>query len=207
MSQDDSDKLQPPKLFRRRRDQRPAEPEPEAAPEPADTKVMEQPADEPATAPTPEPEPGPAPEPEPAPEPAAPRSKRPRLRLRRPRVRVNGYVAAGLSGLVSGAALVALTWLCLQATGQGSSIGGKVGLPLLAAVFVVGIVIGALALRLLGVASPATTAFLGTGAVAVVAMFGIGTHLDSTWGAGLVVVIAVAAYLLARWFVARFIEA
>jgi hypothetical protein len=198
----DEEKLQAPRLFRRRRDQRPPEPAPAPAPEAsseaADTRVMEQPVPEPA--------------PEPAPAPAAPRRRRPRPKLRRPSVRVpalrvNAYAAAGLAGLVCGLVLVGLTWLALQATDQGSSVGGRVGLPLLVVIFVVGVVVGGLLLRVLGAPSPGTTAFLGTGAVAVIAMFGIGTHLDTTWAAGLVVVISVAAYLVARWFAARFIEA
>jgi uncharacterized membrane protein YwzB len=136
------------------------------------------------------------------------RGQRPAAR-RRPSVRVpspDGYVAAAVAGLVSGVVLVALTWLALQATDHGSTVGGRVGLPLLLVIFMAGVIVGGLLLRLLATGSAGTTAFLGTGAVAVVAMFGIGRHLDTTWAAGLVVVISVAAYVVVRGFVLRFVE-
>lgn len=134
----------------------------------------------------------------PAKPPKAPRERRRLPRLRRPAE----LVSVALVGLVSGAALAGLTWAFIQADP-----GEHLTFVYVVLVFVVAVTIGWLVLRLLGVRSPGTIAFLGTGIVAMVAICIGSGPLDTLGGAIGVIVGSVPAYALSGWVTQRFIDA
>jgi hypothetical protein len=147
-------------------------------------------------------------EPEPAREPKAPK---PPKAPREPReVPVSdGPLAAGLVGLVVGVFLVVAVWLCEQLSQQSrgtTSLGGA-GFPLLVGIFILAVVGGALLLRLAKTPSPGSVSFLATGLVAVLSMLFLADHSDSFVAGVVVVVLAIAAFVLSRWVSVRYIDA
>jgi hypothetical protein len=172
----DLGKLEPPKLFRRRRSEAPATVEEQA---------REAPAPEPTHEPTHEPTLR-------TPAAAQPRS---------PRRPLDPYAVCGAVGLVTGALLAGLTWAALQIGDAGR---GAFFVVLL--VFVAAVAAGVGLLRLAQVESAGTIAFLATGVVAVVAMLVGSDTLESWGGAIGVGVAAMLAYPAARWLTASYID-
>jgi hypothetical protein len=150
-----------------------------------------------------EPEHAPAPElvaePEPEPE--------PRRRAKR-EWKPGGMAGALLSGLVVGLGIVGLTWASLRSceTVQGTSSCGDVGYPMLGLILVVMVLVGWLLLKLLRVADPASTSFLGTGLAVVVALLVLVDHLMDRSMVVVVPVICAATFGLAHWVTRTFIE-
>ena len=208
MGNDSGNKLEPPKLFGRKKPEQPAKSA--KAPHEAtagdghaadDTQVLEPVAAEPTTA-----------EPDKAPTPA--RAAKPATKskpAKKPRdIPVSdGHLAAALVGLVVGLFLAVAVWLCEEISQQtrGTSSLGSAGFPLLVGVFILAVVGGAALLRLAKTPSPGSVSFLGTGLVAVLAMLFLSDHTDSFASAVVVVVVAIAAFLLSRWVTVRYIDA
>lgn len=120
----------------------------------------------------------------------------------------DGPLAAALVGLVVGVFLVAAVWVCEQISQQsrGTTSLGRAGVPLLLAIFVLAVVGGTLLLRLAKTPSPGSISFLATALVAVLALLFIGDR-DSLWAGIVVVILAIAAFVLARWVTLRYIDA
>ena len=137
---------------------------------------------------------------EPVPEdppPAEPKRSRP-IRLHVP-----GPVAAVLTGVVVGLALVGLTSACLLlcTTWRGTSSCGRPGILLLLAITVVAAVLGAVLLRLLGVATAGSTSLLG-----VLFLLALLPVVDRWWLAVAVPVLAMLTYLAAWWLTTTYVE-
>ena len=213
MAEGDTGKDQPslelPKLRLRRRkrpDAAPPEeaavapaPEPEPEPEPAETAVLE-PVPPPATQARPKrPERPVRPEraERTAEEPAQPRERR-----------AGGMPAAVLTGVAVGLLMVGLTWAGLRGCEavQGTSSCGGAGYPLLAAILVVMVLVGAALLRATRVADPVSTSILAVGLTAVLAMLFL---VDSLQDLAMVVVIpliSAGSYAVSHWVTSTFVE-
>jgi hypothetical protein len=212
--------LEPPRLFGRKKKQRPAaEPEraeePTPAPQPDDVRpaAEEPPAartlvtgaplfvDEVAPAEEAEDEQW---EDEPADTPARP--------TRSPRVRrgplLTGYPAAALTGLLVGALMVGLTVAALRGCEaiRGTSTCGGPGLLLLVVILVVLVMVGQALLRAFTVPDPGSTSFLAVGLLAVVALlFLIDVILD--WQMIIVIpLLGVTTFLLSHWVTTTFVD-
>ncbi|MDP2773851.1 MAG: hypothetical protein Q8O61_09865 [Nocardioides sp.] len=239
--QDSTARLEPPRLFGRKKGRKASEPaprpepapEPEPTPEPADvesTQVIEpEPAPEvddtlvEATPVPPEEEAPPlfadevqpaaaaspgAEEPEPAKEPKAPKAPKAAKEPRRPREPLPGRVAAALTGLVVGLALVGATAATLRGCEavQNTATCGSAGFPLLLAIVVLMIVLGSVLLRTLRVPDPGSTSFLAVGVVSVVALLFFIEVIESWWMIIAIPAVSVASYLLSHWVTTTFIE-
>lgn len=118
-----------------------------------------------------------------------------------------GPVAAGLTGLVVGAAGAAGTYGAIagcKAVRGVSSCGGGPGFFILVAIVVLMVLLGTGLLRLLKVGDPGSTSFLAVGLVAVISMLVL---LDVIFAPAMFVVIPVLsalAFLLAHWVTTRF---
>lgn len=119
------------------------------------------------------------------------------------------YRAAALTGLVVGAALVALTWLALrgcEAVRGTASCGGGPGLLLLVTTFAVCVYLGAALLRVFLIPGPGSTSFLAVGAVGVIALLVLVDVLDH-WSMVIVVpLIAVAAFMGSVFLTTTYID-
>ena len=119
------------------------------------------------------------------------------------------YRAAALTGLVVGAALVALTWLALrgcEAVRGTASCGGGPGLLLLVTTFAVCVYLGAALLRVFLIPGPGSTSFLAVGVVAVIALLFLVDVLDH-WSMVIVVpLIAVAAFMGSVFLTTTYID-
>jgi hypothetical protein len=199
----DADKLAAPKLFGRKRSAGGTPP----GDAPADTPV-DAPADTPVAAPEPtEPEPIQS-EPTDATEPAKqPKPARPPRELRLPAL--SGLQAAAFAGLVVGAFLVLATFGSLRgcsALRGTSTCGGAAGFPLLLAIGIVAVVIGAALLRAFRVTSPGSDSFLAVALVAVLTTLFLGSHYDAWWMFVVVPVLTLAAFSLAHWVSVNLID-
>ncbi len=129
---------------------------------------------------------------------------------RPPRARpvVSPWLAAGLVGLVVGAAGTALTYAgllgCEVMRGTGSC--GGPGLFLLVAILVLMVLGGAVLLKLFGLSEPNGTSFLAVGVTTVVLLVTLMESLFSAWMFVAVPVVSAASYLLAEWVTTRFVE-
>ena len=165
--------------------------------------------------------PAPAPEPKPAkpakaakaakavkpPKPAkSARLPRPRAEDREPIV--TGRVAAALTGLLVGAAMVGATAGSLRACEavQGTATCGKAGFPILLAIVVVAVMLGSALLRAFRIPDPGSTSFLAVGSLSVVSLLVFIDVLDRWWMVIVIPLIGVATYLLAHWVTTTFIE-
>lgn len=225
--------LELPKLFGRKKT-RPA-PSPEVAAsdddtqviEPTDdTQVIEQP--EPQTVPDVEPsrplfadeapvvppapvEPVKAVKPVKAPKPPKapkePKEPKPPVEDREPVV--TGRVAAALTGLLVGAAMVAATAGSLKACEavQGTASCGAAGFPILLAIVVGAVVVGSALLRAFRVPDAGSTSFLAVGSLAVIALLVFIDVLDRWWMIIVIPLVGVATYLLSHWVTTTFIDA
>lgn len=238
--QDAQARLEPPRLFGRKRGRKTSAPEAETAPAPADvedTQVIEpEPAPEvddtvvdaapvtaaapappqeepppplfvdevepPAATPAPEPK---AKEPKPAKEPKAPK---PPKEPRPPRKPLPGRVAAALTGVVIGLALVGATAGALRGCEavQNTPTCGSAGFPLLVVIVVLMIVLGSFLLRMFKVPDPGSTSFLAVGLVSVVALLFFIEVIDEWWMIIAIPAVSVLAYLLSHWVTTTFIE-
>lgn len=235
--QDAQARLEPPRLFGRRKGRKASAAEAETAPAPADveeTQVIEpEPAPDdadtmvdaapvaaaapappqeepppplfvdevepPAATPTPEPK---VKEPKPAKAPKPPKEPRP------PRKPLPGRLAAALTGVVVGLALVGATAGALRGCEavQNTSTCGSAGLPLLVVIVVLMIVLGSVLLRMFKVPDPGSTSFLAVGLVSVVALLFFIEVIDEWWMIIAIPVVSVLAYLLSHWVTTTFIE-
>lgn len=144
---------------------------------------------------------------EPARPPKQPKPARPPRELRLPAL--SGLPAAALTGLVVGAFLAAATFGSLRgcsALRGTSTCGGAAGFPLLLAIGIVAVVIGAALLHAFRVTSPGSDSFLAVALVAVVTTLFLGGHDDAWWMLLVVPALTVAAYALAHWVSVRFID-
>ena len=205
-------KLELPSLnpFRRRRrgPEPVAEPgpvsEPEAPPEP----VAEP---EPVAAHAPEPEPAlPAPEPfnEPADEPTQEPGQRKAPRARRGLPTLPARVAALLGGLVVGAFGAGLTWVSLLGCDavRGTESCGGTGVLLVLVILVLMVLLGGLVLTLLHLSDAKATSFLAVGVMFVVVLLTPQDALFSPWMFLVVPLVSAAAFVLAHWVTATFVE-
>ena len=205
----DQPSLELPKLRLRRRKR------PDPVPPDAGEDVVED---------VPEPEPVPEPVPElaeravlePVPPPAAP--ARPERRERgettpeeseEPRERpAGGMPAAVLTGVAVGLLMVGLTWAGLRGCEavQGTSSCGGAGYPLIAAILVVMVLVGAALLRATRVTDPVSTSILAVGLTAVLALLFL---IDSLQDLAMVVVIpliSAGSYAVSHWVTSTFTE-
>ena len=142
--------------------------------------------------------------PEPIPVPATPR-RAPRPRRSRPAVA--GPVAAGLTGLLVGAAGAAGTLGAMagcEAVRGVSTCGGAPGFFILVAILALMILLGAGTLKAVGVADGASTSFLAVGVVTVVTMLVLLDVIFSPWMFLVIPLLGAAAYLMAYWVTTRF---
>jgi len=149
--------------------------------------------------------PGPTAE-EPSPEPPAePRRRREKKAIR---LRVPGPVAALLTGAVVGLALVGLTSASLHlcTTWRGTSSCGNPGILLVLAIVVVAAVLGALLLRLLGVATAGSTSLLGVGLLGVLVLVALLPAVERWWMVVAVPVLTMVTYLAAWWLTTTYVE-
>lgn len=242
--QDAQARLEPPRLFGRKKGRKPSKSEPVTAAEPAEaeTQVIETaPATEvedtvvdapvapaPAAPALPEPdaapplfvdevEAAPAAEPTPAKAPKAlkapkapkeakaPKEPKP---PKPPREPLPGRVAAAITGLLVGLALVGATAGALRGCEeiQNTPTCGSAGFPLLVLIVVLMVVLGSVLLRMFRVPDPGSTSFLAVGLVSVVALLFLIEVIDSWWMVIAIPAISVAAYLLSHWVTTTFIE-
>jgi hypothetical protein len=132
-----------------------------------------------------------------------------RRRERRPiRFRLPGPVAALLTGVVVGLVLVGLTSasLGLCTSLRGTSSCGKPGILVLLAITLVGILVGSLLLRLLGVGTHGSTSFLGIGLLVVLLLLALVPMLDEWWAVVVVPALAMLTYLASWWLTTTYVE-
>lgn len=183
--------------FRRRR----RRPGPEEGAEPS--------PDHPATPPVSEPLDGPDHAPEPvevsSPLLTAPPEARPRQRRR---LRVPAPLAAALTGAVSGLALVGMTAgsLHLCSSMRGTSSCGTPGILLLLAATAAAVLLGAVLLRVAGVAAPGSTSFLGVGLLVVLVLLALLGVLDEWWVVIVVPGLAILTHLAAWWLTTAYAD-
>jgi hypothetical protein len=142
--------------------------------------------------------------PEPIPVPATPR-RAPRPRRSRPAVA--GPVAAGLTGLLVGAAGAAGTLGAMagcEAVRGVSTCGGAPGFFILVAILALMILLGAGTLKAFGIADGASTSFLAVGVVTVVTMLVLLDVIFSPWMFLVIPLLGAVAYLMAYWVTTRF---
>jgi hypothetical protein len=139
-------------------------------------------------------------------EPPPPDAPSPVKRRRRLRLHVPGPLAAVLTGLVVGLALVGLTAASLKActSMRDTSTCGTPGILLLLVVTAAVIVLGALLLRLAGVGSPGSTSFLGAGLLVVLLLLALISVLDHWWVVIVVPALAMLTYAAAWWLTSTY---
>lgn len=116
--------------------------------------------------------------------------------------------AAGLVGLLVGAAGTLLTWGALagcEALRGTDSCGGP-GLLVLVAILALMVVSGALLLKAVKVAEASATSFLGTGLMTVVVMVALLEAVFSRWMFVVVPLLTGASFVAAWWVSTRFVE-
>jgi hypothetical protein len=187
-----------PGLGRRKKKRQGKEPETGTADAPTETFAPESPpvvAEHPLEEPTAE-----------IPAPAARRrAKRERSGPSMPSV--PGRIAAGLTGLLVGAAGGAATYGAMagcEAVRGVSTCGGAPGFFILVAILVLMVLLGAAILRMFGVSAPGSTSFLAVGIVAVVVMLTLLDVIFSPWMFVVVPLLSAGSYLLAHWVTTRF---
>lgn len=125
-----------------------------------------------------------------------------------PKHALSGLQAAAFAGLVVGAFLVAATFGALRgcsAARGAATCGGTVGFPLLLAIGIGAVLIGAALLRAFRVASPGSDSFLAVALVAVVTTLFLGGH-DDWWMFLVVPALTIAAFALAHWVSVHLID-
>lgn len=121
---------------------------------------------------------------------------------------VTGRVAAALTGLLVGAAMVGATAGSLRACEavQGTASCGSAGFPILLAIVVAAVMVGSALLRAFRVPDAGSTSFLAVGSLAVIALLVFIDVLDRWWMIIVIPLVGVATYLLSHWVTTTFIE-
>ncbi|MFT4081716.1 MAG: hypothetical protein QM638_03945 [Nocardioides sp.] len=130
-------------------------------------------------------------------------------KTRSPRIRPPGMnTAAAVVGLAVGLFFSVAIWVCEQISQQarGTTSLGSAGFPILIAIFVLAVAIGALFLKLAGVTSPISVSFLGTCLVSVIGLLFLSDSMDTFTGALIVVAVAIVSFVLFRWVNDRYLE-
>ncbi|WP_370291164.1 hypothetical protein [Nocardioides sp.] len=120
------------------------------------------------------------------------------------------YRAAALTGLVVGAAMVALTWLSLrgcEAVRGTTSCGGGPGFLLLVATFALSVLLGSALLKVFTIPDPGSSSFLAVGIVAVIALLFLIDLLDSWVAIVLIPPLSVGSYMASAWVTDTFVDA
>jgi hypothetical protein len=146
---------------------------------------------------------------EPAADDPVPEAEAPQRRRRRPiRVHVPGPLAALLTGAVVGLALVGLTSAALHlcTSWRGTSSCGNPGILLLLAITVGAVVLGAVLLRLLDVATAGSTSLLGVGLLVVLVLLTLLPVVDRWWMVVAVPALAMLTHLAAWWLTTTYVE-
>ena len=212
---DETAKLELPSLnpFRRRRSPAPvAEPEPVPEPDAPPEPVAEpEPVAAPATEPEPvllTPEPFDEPADEPTDEPTQEPGQRKAPRARRGLPTLPARVAALIGGLVVGAFGAGLTWVSLLGCDavRGTESCGGTGVLLVLVILVLMVLLGGLVLALLRLADAKATSFLAVGVLLVVVLLTPQDALFSPWMFLVVPLVSGAAFVLAHWVTATFVE-
>jgi hypothetical protein len=230
---DDESKLELPSLsFRRRRktDQPVEEPPAETVAETSVEAEAPPPAEEPAEEPEPVTEPVDHPVDEPdedehtqvlpsAPEAAAREPEAEPKRASKPATvpqeratfrlpATSAPIASVLTGVVVGLVMVGLTFLSSRGCElvRGTPKCGGVGLLLLVAILVVGVLLGAVLLKAWQVSDPLNSSFLAVGLVAVVAMLFLLPSITEWWMVIVIPVLGAATYVLAWWVTRTFVD-
>ncbi|GAB2979180.1 hypothetical protein [Nocardioides montaniterrae] len=122
---------------------------------------------------------------------------------------MSAYKAAAITGLITGGAMVLLTWLSLRgcnAVRGTASCGGGPGFILLILTFALCVYLGAALLKAFVVPDPGSTSFLAVGLVAVVALLFL-INVIQSWPMVIVIpLLAVAAFLTSVWVTKTFAE-
>jgi len=144
------------------------------------------------------------PEPERPAQPARVRKERKALTL----PPLSAPIASLVTGVVTGLVIVALTFLssrgCELVRGSGSC--GALGLPMLIAIMALGVLLGAVLLKVWQVSDPMSSSFLAVGLVAVLAMLFLLPSIDEWWMVIVIPVLSALTFLLAWWVTRTFID-
>jgi len=226
--------LNPFRRRRARREPGPVEPveapEPASGPEPV-TEPVQPPAPEPARGPEPAFTPSddtedtrpvvPVPEPpaieddyaeeptaEGAPEPTSEPGQRKAARPRRGAPSLPGPLVALLGGLVVGAFGAGLAWVSLTGCDaiRGTESCGGAGVLVIFVILVLMVLLGGLVLALLRLNDAKATSFLAVGVLFVVVLLTPQDALFSAWMFLVVPLVSAAAFVLAHWVTATFVE-
>ncbi|HEY0772881.1 MAG TPA: hypothetical protein VGD51_02275 [Nocardioidaceae bacterium] len=139
-------------------------------------------------------------------EPAA--TKRPRrAKAERTRPVLPGWLAAGLTGLLVGAAGAAGTYGAMagcEVVRGVSTCGGAPGFLILVAIVALMVLLGAGLLKAFRVKDTGSTSFLAVGIVTVLVMLLLLDAIFSVWMFAVIPALTAAAYLLAHWVTTRF---
>jgi hypothetical protein len=117
-------------------------------------------------------------------------------------------VAVTVSGLVVGLVGVILSWGAAQGCEAVRGVGscGGVGLFALLAVVAIEVLLGAALLKAWRITDPTSTAFLGVGLVAVLALLFFLGSLESVWMLVVLPVLTAITFLISLWVTETFVE-
>jgi hypothetical protein len=136
----------------------------------------------------------------------APKAARQRNRLRLPRI--DGRIAAVVTGAVIGVIGVFLgagaTKGCTAVKGNGGC--GGLGILSIVVILAAMVLLGGLILRAAHVDDPTSTSFLGVALVAVIAMLFFLGSLDSRWMLVVIPCLTAVTFLLSWWVTQTFVE-
>lgn len=121
---------------------------------------------------------------------------------------LTGWAAAIVTGLVVGGLIVGGTSASLRlcTAVKGTESCGNAGFPLLLAILVVAVLLGAVLLRAARVPEPGSTSFLAVGLLSVVALLFLIDQLLEWWMAILIPIVSVLTYVLAHWVTTTYIQ-
>lgn len=120
---------------------------------------------------------------------------------------VPGWVAAGVTGVLVGAAGAAGTYLAMagcEAVRGVSTCGGAPGFLILLAIVVLMVLLGAGLLKAFRLDATGSTSFLAVGIVTVLVMLLLLDVIFSAWMFAVIPALTAAAFLLAHWVTTRF---
>ena len=121
---------------------------------------------------------------------------------------LTGWAAAIVTGLVVGGLIVGGTSASLRlcTAVKGTESCGNAGFPLLLAILVVAVLLGAVLLRAARVPEPGSTSFLAVGLLSVVALLFLIDQLLEWWMTILIPIVSVLTYVLAHWVTTTYIQ-
>ena len=139
---------------------------------------------------------------------AAPKRKAPRELPKLALPVVNPYLVVVVTGVVCGLIAVVLSIAtqrgCETVRGVGSC--GGIGLLALLVILAIEIVIGAALMRAFDIPDPTSTAFLGVGIVAVLAMVFFLGSLESVWMFLVLPLLSAASFAVSYWVSTTFVD-